>query len=136
MKTISLNCPNCGGELEVDSDKEFCFCLHCGNKILLDNGKRETVHRIIDEAKLKELENAQKSEESNRIYNENRAKSVFKTKMIMLAIWAAIVVVLLVLSICTADDVGFSPYQLLLFPVFISGLVIIIKKIKKFFRNN
>ena len=52
------------------------------------------------------------------------------------ALWAAIVGVLLIVSICTADDVGFSPYQFLLFPIVIIGLVIIVKEIKKFFKNN
>ena len=80
--------------------------------------------------------NITKKEEADRIYKENRVKSAFKIKMILLAIWVAVVAILLVVSICTADEVGFSPYQLLLIPVVIIGLVIIIKEIKKFFRNN
>lgn len=132
----TLKCSVCGGTLEIAEGSTIAECEYCGNKITIDNGKRETVHRIVDEAKLKELENIQKAEESKRINTEMKAKSVFKTKMILLAIWAAVVGVLLVLSICTADNVGFSPYQFLLIPVIIFGVVIIIKEIKKFFRNN
>lgn len=133
---LQFKCEICGGTLEIAEGETIAECEYCGNKIQVDNGKRETTHRIVDEAKLKELDNITKKEEAEKIYKEQRAKSVFKTKMMLLAIWAAIVGVLLIVSICTADDVGFSPYQFLLFPIVIIGLVIIVKEIKKFFKNN
>lgn len=37
MKLISLKCPNCGAQLQIDAEKEFVFCEHCGTKILIDN---------------------------------------------------------------------------------------------------
>ena len=127
----TFKCEMCGGVLEIAEGATIAECEYCGNKIQVDNGKRETVHRIVDEARLKELERVQKVEEATRSDKEQRAKSVFKTKMILLAIWFAIVVVLWILCSCTVDrNTGFTPYQLLLIPVIIFGLVIIIKEIK------
>ena len=35
MNFISLTCPNCSGDIELDNAKEFGFCMHCGHKVLL-----------------------------------------------------------------------------------------------------
>lgn len=37
MKLIAMKCPCCNGELNVDSDREFCFCQYCGTKIMIDD---------------------------------------------------------------------------------------------------
>lgn len=96
----------------------------------------ELVHRIIDEAELKKIENLQRSEEENRKFLENHKRTVFKTKITLLTIWLILVVILFLLSNSTLDTAGFSPYHLLLIPIFIFGTVIIIKEILKFFKNN
>ena len=132
----TFKCSVCGGTLKISEEASNAECEYCGNKIQIDSGKRETIYRIVDEAKLKELEDLQKKEEAERSHKEKKEKFIFKTKMILLAIWAVVVIALLVLSICTADSAGFSPYQLLLISVIIFGVVVIIKEIKKFFKNN
>lgn len=35
MKIIDLVCPNCNGSIQLDEDKEFGFCMHCGHRIVL-----------------------------------------------------------------------------------------------------
>lgn len=132
----TFKCKICGGDLEIIEGDTTAKCEYCGNQVSIDNGKHETIHRIVDEAKLKELDNLQKHEEVERSQTEKKEKSVFKAKMILLAIWAIIVIVLLVLSASTKDSAGYSPYQLLLIPVIIFGVSIIVKEIKKFFENN
>lgn len=37
VRMKSLECPNCGGNLESPEDKQIIFCLHCGTKIILDD---------------------------------------------------------------------------------------------------
>ena len=132
----TFKCHFCGGSIETDGDTTIATCEYCGNRIPIENGKRETIHRIVDEAKIKELENLQKKEEVEKLHAEKKEKSVFKAKMILFAIWVIVVVILWILSAFTVDNVGFSPYQLLLIPTIIFGIVIIIKEIKKFFKNN
>lgn len=41
---VNLKCPNCGGELQVESDREFCFCQYCGTKILLSDENKKTIN--------------------------------------------------------------------------------------------
>ncbi len=42
MALVALKCPHCGGDIQLDSDKEFGFCMHCGTKIMI----QETVNRM------------------------------------------------------------------------------------------
>ena len=35
MGLISLKCPNCAGSIELDEKKDFGFCMHCGQKVIL-----------------------------------------------------------------------------------------------------
>ena len=55
MKLISLKCPECNAKLDVEEGRKQVYCTYCGTKILLDN-ENETVHRRIDDAKIKRAE--------------------------------------------------------------------------------
>ncbi len=43
MSLVALKCPHCGGDIQLDSDKEFGFCMHCGTKIMV----QEAVNRNV-----------------------------------------------------------------------------------------
>ena len=34
MPFVTVNCPSCGGEIQLDNTRAFGFCLYCGNKII------------------------------------------------------------------------------------------------------
>lgn len=36
VQLIKLTCTNCNAPLEVDANKEFIFCMHCGQKIMVE----------------------------------------------------------------------------------------------------
>ena len=51
MKLRTLNCPNCGGMLnmEVLADTDSVFCSYCGKKFFLDDEKKEyTINKNIN----------------------------------------------------------------------------------------
>ena len=35
MALISLKCPNCAGDIELDDSREFGFCMYCGSKVMI-----------------------------------------------------------------------------------------------------
>lgn len=35
MYLIALKCPNCNGNVEFDSTREFGFCIYCGTKVMI-----------------------------------------------------------------------------------------------------
>ena len=44
MKLITLTCPKCGAQMEVNPELEAIICNYCGNKMLID---REVVEQKI-----------------------------------------------------------------------------------------
>jgi DNA-directed RNA polymerase subunit RPC12/RpoP len=42
MSLISLRCPKCDGEIQLDEAKEYGFCMYCGNKVVL----KETIQKF------------------------------------------------------------------------------------------
>ncbi len=52
---VKLQCPNCGANLETETDKEQCFCVYCGTKLLVHSPGTKT-YRIVDEARIREAE--------------------------------------------------------------------------------
>ena len=55
VKLISVKCPECGANLNIEEDREQAFCTYCGTKILLHN-ENEHIYRRIDEAGIKQAE--------------------------------------------------------------------------------
>lgn len=78
MKLISLKCPDCGANLDVDAERSFCFCQYCGHKILIDDEVRrsEVTHVLRDEARIREAEVEIEEIELEREWRNNRKKSI------------------------------------------------------------
>lgn len=49
MEKISINCPSCGGSVQLDDTREFGFCEFCGSKIMY----REEAQRLKIEGQIK-----------------------------------------------------------------------------------
>ena len=76
MKVIGVHCPYCGGNIkfDLDSGKKHCFCIHCGQQIILDDEVIRTEHREVkvDEARIKEADvQAQIELEKLKVYERD-----------------------------------------------------------------
>lgn len=69
MGLTLAKCPACGAELNLETDKDYFYCPHCGSKVLKHDEKIiiEHVIRTIDEAEIKK---AEANVESERNYAE------------------------------------------------------------------
>ena len=56
IRMVSLKCPECGANLSIEKERDYCYCQYCGTKIILDNGSTTHTYRNIDEARIKEAE--------------------------------------------------------------------------------
>ena len=63
MAMIALRCPSCNAELEIDDEKEFGFCTHCGTKVML--------HEVVEHTGSVALDTS--AQGRNRILLGNRA---------------------------------------------------------------
>ncbi|MBR3317631.1 MAG: zinc ribbon domain-containing protein [Atopobiaceae bacterium] len=46
MKLIALNCPSCGGRLEIEPGRERIFCTYCGAQIFVDDEVQRVEHMV------------------------------------------------------------------------------------------
>ena len=84
MNLIHLRCPDCGADLEVDNNREFCFCQYCGAKIILEESdasvrrtkaRLKTIDKFLDQREaqqIRKMEDRQLREEAAR--EERRRK--------------------------------------------------------------
>lgn len=72
MKLIKLKCENCGAILEVDSDRDFIYCEHCGAKNLIDD--EATSVKRVENAKLKARKDSHEQEMKERQDKLEQAK--------------------------------------------------------------
>lgn len=58
MSLTLAKCPACGAELNLETDKDYFYCPHCGSKVLQQDNRIiiEQVIRTVDEAKVKREE--------------------------------------------------------------------------------
>ena len=52
-RLISLKCPSCGAELNIEDGRDICFCTYCGAKILVEQSdetvKARSRERIVND---------------------------------------------------------------------------------------
>ena len=104
MKIISIKCPNCGSQLQIDEKLTNCYCTFCGthliidpeiqeHKVTLENGfefgyqqelGRQKAEEEREEKLLKEYEEARK--EAIKRQNEINAKSA-RNWAIAIVLW-------------------------------------------------
>ena len=85
----SCQCPNCNASLTFDDNREFGFCQYCGTKIILDDYR--TMHRVIDEARIKEVELCMKElelEENELLRGHKSRKKAFSIALVFVIVGA------------------------------------------------
>lgn len=53
MPLIPLKCPNCNGDIRVDSSNRYAYCMYCGTKILISDAAAKDGSRTRSEAYLR-----------------------------------------------------------------------------------
>lgn len=56
MKLISLKCPECNANLQIEEGRDKYFCQYCGAEISLNDYYSSHIYRKVDEARIKEAE--------------------------------------------------------------------------------
>lgn len=87
MGLTLAKCPACGADLNLEIDRDFFYCPHCGSKVLKvdDRIVIEHVNRTIDEAEIRkiEFEREKHTLDEERI-EKNRRENLPKAKKMML----------------------------------------------------
>lgn len=49
MPFVSVKCPSCGGDIELDDSREYGFCLYCGAKVMFKEAVQKVEGNVIVE---------------------------------------------------------------------------------------
>lgn len=62
MGLTVARCPSCGANLDLETDRDYFYCPHCGTKVIRQDNKIviEHVERIVDEAAVKWVDHREK----------------------------------------------------------------------------
>ena len=87
MKTLSLDCPSCGGRMELSADEKKATCPYCGDEMLIE--KKEPAQEEYE----RRIAQARADEDIKDLQNERQRKRRLKGWLIALCV---IVVICLV----------------------------------------
>lgn len=105
MKTISLVCPGCNAQMEVDEDKLLAYCPYCGKKLQMDfphadrvfvekektKRAKERTERMKIEREYEERARQQEYERNVRQTRENNREG-WKALLILVLFWVIVLV--------------------------------------------
>ena len=116
-----LKCKNCNAELSVEvGNREFVFCQFCGTKLLLDDYRSS--HRIVNEAKIKQIETAKEILEK-KIELYEKEKREFKPKWTAAIVVSTVITIIGIIIIAIESDNRYSVgYYLILLAMIIMGV--------------
>lgn len=83
MKMYQLKCPACGGTIEIERNRDSCFCSYCGAKVYVDDEthrveitKNINYHKTYtDEAKIRKIESDERIQEQKIVAEREKGKS-------------------------------------------------------------
>lgn len=83
MKIYQLKCPACGGTIEIEKSRTFCFSSYCGTKVYIDDEthrveitKNINYHKTYtDEAKIRKIESEERMQEQRFVAERDKRKS-------------------------------------------------------------
>lgn len=81
VRVIKLTCPECGGNIEIENDRSFCFCKYCGARVMLDDEShtvninkniyvKKDIHntkRYIDDAEIEKVKAEERKNKSDNV---------------------------------------------------------------------
>lgn len=90
MRMYQLKCPACGASIEVERNRDSCFCSYCGTKVYVDDEthrveitKNIRYHKIYtDEAKIRKIESEERMQERRFAAKEKERKSKARSALI------------------------------------------------------
>ena len=93
MKLISLKCPECSSNLQIEEGRDKCFCQYCGAEITINDYSSSHIYRKVDEARIKEAEYKKEVRLKELEVEARRTKSNIVRVVVKLIAFAILVIV-------------------------------------------
>ena len=103
IQFVTIRCPECGADLQIEDGREYAFCTYCGAKVIIANDN-EHILRTIDEARIREAENTRLLALKELSLEE--MENIRNRKLMMLAYSVALSFVIIGALICIFNWAG------------------------------
>ena len=80
---IQLKCPGCGADLSIEKGGDTYFCKYCGTRIFVENPNEKRT-RVIDEAKVRQVELEQEKFNYYKAENEELEEKYLRWRKMLL----------------------------------------------------
>lgn len=94
IQFVTIRCPECGANLQIEDGREYAFCTYCGAKVMIANDN-EHIYRTIDEARIKQAE-TDRMVQIRHLDMEEESSGMRKTLMV---IWIIVTLIFLLIGI-------------------------------------
>ena len=75
MNLVTLKCPNCGADIEIENGIDTFYCKYCGNKIILDGQSDAAINAKV---RMKELESNERIKKEKLNYKREKKEKADK----------------------------------------------------------
>lgn len=105
MKVKKLECPYCGGNLDLSKFNVVNFCPYCGKSVVLEDANTITINRNVYMKKEQYNETTNRVIDEGKVAEEHRKTEESKTTRTFLIVYVIVfVIAMLVCSIMTAIE--------------------------------
>ena len=94
IQFVSIKCPECSADLQIEDGREYAFCTYCGARVMIANDN-EHIYKMIDEARIKQAETDRMVRMRELDMEE---KSTIPRKVLMI-IWLTVSIALLLVGV-------------------------------------
>ena len=117
IKLISVKCPDCGAQLNIEEGRKTAFCSYCGAKVILSN-ENEITFRHVDEANLKKAETERMVKlkqielmEKRQVYVSKKTSYRIKASIVLAIVGVGMIIIgYLIPSQSLLKILGFYPF--------------------------
>lgn len=105
MKVKKLECPYCGGNLDLSKFNVVNFCPYCGKRVILEDENTITINHNIYTKQEQRAETTNRVIDEGKVAEEHRKAEEEKTTRTFLIVYVIVfVIALLVCSIMSAIE--------------------------------
>ena len=93
IQFVSIKCPECSADLQIEDGREYAFCTYCGARVMIANDN-EHIYKMIDEARIKQAE----TDRMVRMRELEMDEKTSISKKVLVVVWLTVSIALVVVG--------------------------------------
>lgn len=93
IQFVTIKCPECSADLQIEDGREYAFCTYCGARVMIANDN-EHIYKMIDEARIKQAE----TDRMVRMRELDMDEKTSVSKKVLVVVWLTVSIALVVVG--------------------------------------